>query len=108
MADHIPTEHDGRIAAVMFNLGYLPGGDKSITTQSSSTSAAIRSAAMLLKGDGVITILVYTGHEGGTLEAEAIESVLRALPSGQFTTEVIESQPGRQSGPRLFILRRLV
>ena len=33
----VPIELRSRIGAIMFNLGYLPGGDKSITTSPTST-----------------------------------------------------------------------
>ena len=44
MAELIPTHYHGNISATMFNLGYLPGGDKSIITQIESTVMALNIA----------------------------------------------------------------
>ena len=44
LADIIPTPKHGKVKAIMFNLGYLPGGDKSATTTWPTTIKAIRAA----------------------------------------------------------------
>ena len=106
LAAHIPSHLHGQIAAVMFNLGYLPGGDKTVTTQPNSTRPAIQQAASLLSPGGVMTIVAYTGHDGGAGEATIVEEVLRQLPVDEFDFEIIESQPGRSSGPRMFVVKR--
>ena len=63
----------------MFNLGFLPGGDKSITTKRETTMVAIRAAIELLDTDGALLIAVYPGHEEGTIEGELIEKELMTL-----------------------------
>lgn len=60
------------ICAGLFNLGYLPGGDKSITTLRPSTKAAVDAAIELLAPDGGLLIAVYPGHEEGTLEGQML------------------------------------
>ena len=107
LANEIPKEFHGRIAAVMFNLGYLPGADKQVATTSDSTRNGIRQAVSLLRPGGVLTILAYTGHVGGVSEARAVEEVLGELPEREFGLGTVESQPGRTSGPRLFLVKRL-
>lgn len=72
MADHIPQRWAGRIAAVVFNLGYLPGGDKSVTTSPVSTLAAMSAALNLLRPGGTLVAVLYTGHPGGAAEEEAV------------------------------------
>jgi uncharacterized protein YbbK (DUF523 family) len=64
------------ICAGMFNLGYLPGGDKSITTRHETTLRAIVSATELLDFGGALLIAVYPGHEEGTIEGNLIENLL--------------------------------
>jgi SAM-dependent methyltransferase len=62
------------LAAVVFNLGYLPGdAENSPVTAPDSTVCALEQAAGLLKPGGIITISLYTGHEGGPEEALAVE-----------------------------------
>ena len=101
----IPEQHRGHIAAAMFNLGYLPGGDKSIRTQIDSTREAITGAIKLLRPGGLMTILAYTGHDGGASEANAVEEILRNVLGNEFQLITRESQPGRTIGPRLFIVQ---
>lgn len=68
-----------KICIGMFNLGFLPGGDKSITTKRDTTMVAIRAAIDLLDADGALLIAVYPGHEEGTIEGELIEQELMTL-----------------------------
>lgn len=84
LADAIPVEHHGRIAAVAFNLGYLPGHDHGTVTLPDSTLAALQAAAGLLRRGGIITIVLYTGHPGGPEEAEAVEAWAAALPQADY------------------------
>lgn len=68
-----------KICIGMFNLGFLPGGDKSITTKRDTTMIAIRAAIDLLDADGALLIAVYPGHEEGSIEGELIEQELMTL-----------------------------
>lgn len=63
---------DQKVAAVIFNLGYLPGGDKEIITESKDTIAALEAALQLLKDKGIIVLVIYSGHQGGKEEKEAL------------------------------------
>ena len=71
---------DGKIKAGMFNLGWLPGGDKSITTLRETTIPAIEAAISMLDRDGVLTVAVYPGHEEGDAEGKLVEEYLSSLP----------------------------
>lgn len=79
MAQAIPASLHGTLKAVIFNLGYLPGGDKSHTTQKASTLSALTQAFNLLMPGGMLSIMAYTGHPGGRAEAEAIKQWAAAL-----------------------------
>lgn len=67
------------IKAGMFNLGYLPGGDKSITTMRETTLPAIMDAIDMLGKDACLNIAVYPGHKEGELEGEEICEMLSKL-----------------------------
>lgn len=71
---------DQKIKAGMFNLGWLPGGDKSITTLRETTIPAIEAAISMLDRDGVLTVAVYPGHEEGDAEGKLVEEYLSSLP----------------------------
>jgi predicted methyltransferase len=67
------------VSAVMFNLGYLPGGDHDLTTRAPETLTALAAAAGLLKSGGVLTVVCYPGHPAGAAEAVAVEALLADL-----------------------------
>ena len=69
----------GPIKAGMFNLGYLPGGDKSITTMRETTMPAIEAALSMLDRDAVLNIAVYPGHAEGDAEGKMITEYLSTL-----------------------------
>lgn len=93
----------GAVAAVMFNLGYLPRGDPSIRTHAESTLAALDAALWLLRDGGVMTILAYRGHPGGRAESDAVASWIAQLPAPHLTEE-FASLPGRKAGPHLYVV----
>ena len=75
MLEHVPVTKLGKIKAVIFNLGYLPGGDKKIITQPDSTLSALKLAHHCLSDDGIISLIAYRGHDGGQREFEEIEKL---------------------------------
>ena len=75
---------EGTIKAGMFNLGYLPGGDKRITTKRETTLAAIKTAVELLSPEGILLIAVYPGHEEGEIEGELIHEMLSQFDRKQY------------------------
>ena len=62
----------GPVKIGMFNLGYLPGGDKRITTLRETTLEAVKSAIELMGSDSALLIAVYPGHEEGEIEGELL------------------------------------
>ena len=107
MSDYLPASCRGQIAAIMFNLGYLPGANKSCTTATTSTLAALEAGMEWLAPSGVLTVVVYPGHPGGREEAAAVrEWFLRqaSAGSGELLCEV--SEPLHR-GPQLLALRRI-
>jgi hypothetical protein len=104
MCGKIPAHYHGGIGAIMFNLGYLPGGDKRIITRTDSTLSALNSASRLLASNGIITVLAYPGHQGGDLETEEVKNWCGQLDKDQFKTRIIYSSENKESAPRLFVV----
>lgn len=84
MESVVPQAHRGAVQVVMFNLGYLPGGDKSLTTQRASTVEALGASLEVLAPGGLIAVVCYTGHPGGQEEAEAVAAWACALDQRWF------------------------
>jgi len=72
------------VGAVAFNLGYLPGGDKSCVTRPEQTVAALQQGGDLLLPGGIVTVAVYTGHPGGTEEGRAVDAWAAGLDPARF------------------------
>lgn len=73
-ADHAEIDKyiKEKLNAAIFNLGYLPGGNKEIITKSKSTITALKKSLKLLKTKGIIILVIYSGHQGGEEEREAL------------------------------------
>ena len=69
----------GSAAAVMFNLGYLPGDDRQTVTETAETLSGIKAATRAIRPGGALSMLCYPGHPGGDTEAAAVESLLRTM-----------------------------
>ncbi|ARJ50047.1 tRNA (mnm(5)s(2)U34)-methyltransferase [Staphylococcus lutrae] len=69
---HIPESHRNQIHAAIFNLGYLPKGNKRIVTHASTTITAIERIFEVLQPEGIIVLVVYPGHEEGAIESRAL------------------------------------
>ena len=102
----LPESVAGRVQAVMFNLGYLPGGDKQRTTGASTTLAALQSALSLLAPGGVISLLAYTGHPGGREEAELVKGWASALARDYFSVSVTIPQSEQGNPPEWLLIKR--
>jgi hypothetical protein len=72
------------VGLIVYNLGYLPCGEKSITTLAGSTLQSIRSGLELLRGDGGIAITCYSGHIEGVKEIEVLKEFLHTLDPKKF------------------------
>lgn len=104
MREHVPAEWHGKLNAIMFNLGYLPGSDKSIITHTETTLQAISAALELLAPGGILTIAVYPGHDGGTQEQQAITEWAASLPPRQFEAQLIRPINRSASPPECWVV----
>lgn len=103
---HLPPELKGCIRAFMFNLGWLPGGDKTRITRTETTLIALRTAIDWLDEGGLITVVCYPGHEGGEAEALAVEQWVAQLPADSFEAQKIAFLNLDGSPPRCVVARR--
>lgn len=71
----------GPLDFAMFNLGFMPGGDKSITTEADTTLQALKNTLEVLKNNKAMTICIYPGHPEGMREKDALEHYFSGLSS---------------------------
>ena len=93
--------------AFIYNLGYLPGGDKNITTEAENTLFSIQLALQLLETQGLIALVVYPGHQAGQHEASYIKHRLQTLPQQDYKVLHYQFTNRSEKAPyALFIQKR--
>jgi SAM-dependent methyltransferase len=80
LALHVPPP----VQVVLFNLGYRPGGDRSIITRPETTGVALEQSLDLLAAGGVVLVTVYPGHSGGAAEQAVVEEWATGLDPRAF------------------------
>ncbi|WP_102274183.1 class I SAM-dependent methyltransferase [Cytobacillus massiliigabonensis] len=98
----IPESHHGKIKAAIFNLGYLPGGDKTIVTTPATTISAIKQLLEIMAPEGIIVLVVYHGHQEGTVERDALLPFVKQLD--QKDAHVLQYQFINQQNNPPFII----
>ena len=92
--------------AIVFNLGWLPGSNKSIRTHWVTTRQAVNQALEILKPGGICVICVYPGHDEGAEELSKLSEMLMSLPPQRFNVlrqTFINASPG---SPECFIAQK--
>lgn len=92
---------DTPLSLAIFNLGYLPKGDKSITTLPETTIQAVRLLFERLKSGGIIILVIYPGHAEGRVEKEAVLSFLESID--QQTAHILKYEFINQANHPPFI-----
>ena len=78
------------VCAVIFNLGYLPNGDHSIATNYETTIIAIKKALNVLKRNGIVVIVIYSGGDSGFLEKDKVLEFLSKLSQKDYNVMKID------------------
>ncbi|MBS6509533.1 MAG: class I SAM-dependent methyltransferase [Paraclostridium bifermentans] len=73
------------VSCVMFNLGYLPRAKHQVITKPETTLEAIKKSLELLKPNGVVSIAIYTGHEGGMEEWDEVFGYVSKLDQSEYS-----------------------
>ena len=102
MEAHVPESVD----VIMFNLGWLPGGAKEITTRVETTLRAVDAGTRLLKPAGLMTICVYPGHGEGARELAALTNWAGALDPARFEVMLRRYMNQKNDPPQLIAVRR--
>lgn len=95
----------GGIDAGIFNLGYLPGGDKNITTLRDTTLQAVSNAVDMLNPGGGLLVAVYPGHPEGRIEGNMLEDFFEKYNRGTICASKFEiiNSPG---SPFFFLIEK--
>ena len=105
MREILPPETCRRTRAITFNLGFLPGSDKSVTTRPLTTIAGLKTSTEWLAPNGLLTVTAYRGHPGGKEEAQAVEEYLNKLSTKDYEIST-ETTSADASAPLAFLIRK--
>lgn len=99
-------KNDEQLQFAIFNLGYLPAGDKSIITQGESTIDAIQQILPRLTKNGTLLIASYVGHPGGMEEFNDVYKFVENLDQKSYNVGMFNFLNQQNLPPRLFIIER--
>lgn len=102
--EHLPTHT--KIKAAIFNLGYLPHGDKSITTTSQTTITAITSLLNILEEKGRIVLVLYSGHDEGMCEKKDVLAFTQLLPQETYSVLTYQFINQQNNPPSVLCIER--
>ena len=94
------------IQAVVFNLGYLPNADHTITTKAETTLNTINKFITKLNIGGRIVIVVYWGHENAKVEKEALLKELSKLDQKKIEVLVYQFINQKNNAPFVIALEK--
>lgn len=97
-----------KIQAAIFNLGYLPRGDKSITTNSKVTLLTIKKLLPYLNKNGVCIIVLYPGHSEGKKESILISEYVKSLNQKEFEVVRYEFYNQINNPPYLYVIEKII
>ena len=104
--EHMLEKADRPVRYVSFNLGWLPGGDKSITTLWPTTQRALQSALTLLLPLGVCTVCAYPGHLEGDKERSELMLFLSQLRPQDFNVLHQHFLNAGEGAPECFVIQK--
>lgn len=91
---------------IVYNLGYLPKGDKCKTTQRASTLNSIKNALFLVKQGGLISVTCYSGHPEGAEEKTALLGYVSTLSPQEYLVFHHQIENRRAAPSLLLIFKR--
>ena len=104
--EHMREEVGEPVKAIVFNLGWLPGGDHRITTLTATTLPAIQQALALLLPMGVLVICVYPGHPEGEREQEMVTRLLSSLSPREYNVLMQQFLNAGAGAPLCFAVQK--
>lgn len=94
-----------KIDLAIFNLGYLPKGDKKLTTANTSLQA-IKTCLEILSKNGICCISLYHGHNDGKIERDKILYFAKSLNNKRFHCLHIQAINQKNSPPEVLMITK--
>lgn len=91
------------VSCIVFNFGYLPGGDHQLATRRETSIKAIYEGLRLLKKGGMMSLCIYSGGDSGFDERDGILEALKALDSKKYLV-ILSSYYNRPNNPPIPVM----
>lgn len=88
----------GTVQCIMFNLGYLPGGDHQVATKPKTSIQAFEAGFELLKVGGIMSICIYSGGDSGFEERDEVLAYLAGLDDRKYFV-IRQDFPAKKNNP---------
>lgn len=95
-----------KIDLAIYNLGYLPGADKNITTSYKSTIESLKKVLDLLNPAGLVIITVYPGHPAGLIESQKLGEFINNLDSKKYPVIKINYENRPNNPPYILVIEK--
>lgn len=97
---------ENSVSAIMFNFGWLPGGDHTKFSHGETSCSAIETGLRLLKPQGLMTLCLYYGKETGFEEKDAILDFVRGLDQKKYSVLLHEFINRKNNPPILVVITK--
>ncbi|MDP1836652.1 MAG: class I SAM-dependent methyltransferase [Chlamydiales bacterium] len=94
------------VKLIVYNLGYLPGGDKNVTTRLQTTVQSLEAAMALLTHKGCISVTAYPGHPEGAVEEQELIKLFEKLDKATWSCCHHCWLNRKETAPSLFLLQK--
>lgn len=94
------------VGLILFNLGYLPGGDHRIHTQWETTKQALLASMNRLEPGGIIAVTAYPGSIRGRVEEIGLAAFTAKLDQKQYDVMRIAMHNQRNRPPVLYLITK--
>ena len=91
------------VSCIVFNFGYLPGGDHALATKKDTSIAAIHEGLELLKKGGMMSLCIYSGGDSGFEERDAILEELKQLDPKRYLV-ILSEYYNRPNNPPIPVM----
>ncbi|NGX39025.1 MAG: Demethylmenaquinone methyltransferase [Chlamydiae bacterium] len=100
-----PLANENPVQLIVYNLGYLPGGNKALTTRVASTLSSVEKALALLSPGGTVSLTCYPGHPEGEKEESALLDYSQSLLAPDWSVS-FHRFLNRRKAPSLLVIQK--
>lgn len=97
-----------QVKAVVFNLGYLPGGDHTISTKCETTLPALEKAMALLVPGGAVIAVIYRGGDSGFAESDSVVEYIKSIDYKSFNVLFFDYINRPKNPPMVCVIQKKI